>query len=354
VQGFVRDERDETREEYRDQYFQQSKTRWPHGPGRSPHEGGPLVVRWRSYHMDLKDLRYTIAVADEGSFTRAAGRLRLAQQALSKQIANLERELQVRLFDRMPRGTRLTPAGTAFVEAARVTLAQSLRAMADARSTNRYESQVLRIGIAPGSVPAYETAAAFSFFRRRQPPVRIEVLETAPLALAEALRDGTIDLAILASPPDDSGEMAGECVAERPLGAVLPAMHPLAVGEVVRLRDLVDLPLIIFGRDADPVGYDTLVQKMARRGLRPRLADVRAGGPPGLVGPLVAEGEAWALASADCAWPLYERIPGLAFRHFADVPILEQRWIVWLGDAASPLVAQFTATWKTLHDPVLT
>lgn len=226
--------------------------------------------------------------------------------------------------------------------------------MAHARSTNRSESQVLRIGIAPGSVLAHETAAAFSFFRRRQPPVRIEVLETAALALIDAVRDGSIDLAILCSPPDDSGEMAGECVAERPLGAVLPAVHPLAVGEVVRLRDLVDLPLITFGRDDDPAGHDALVQALARRGLKPRLADVRAGGPPGLVGPLVAEGEAWTLASVDCAWPLYERIPGLAFRHFADTPILEQRWIVWLYDAASPLVAQFTATWKTLHDPVLT
>jgi DNA-binding transcriptional LysR family regulator len=304
--------------------------------------------------MDLKDLRYAIAVADEGSFTRAAARLHLAQQALSKQIGDLERELRVRLFDRMPRGTRLTPAGAAFVEAARSTLAQSERAMAHARSTNRYESQLLRIGIAPCSILAHEAAATFSFFRRRQPPVRIEVLETAPLALIEAVRDGSLDLAILCSPPDDSGEMAGECIAERPLGAVLPATHRLAISDVVRLRDLVDLPLITFGRDEDPVGYDTLVQAMARRGLKPRLADVCAGGPPGLVGPLVAEGEAWALATADCSWPLYERIPGLAFRQFADAPILEQRWIVWRYDAPSALVGQFTALWKTLHGDWIT
>ncbi|HTD59959.1 MAG TPA: LysR family transcriptional regulator [Gemmatimonadaceae bacterium] len=295
--------------------------------------------------MDLKDLRYAIAVADEGSFTRAAARLRLAQQALSKQIGDLERELEVRLFDRMPRGTRLTPAGAAFVEAARSTLAQSQRAMAYARTTNRRESQLLRVGLTPGSVLAGSAAAAFSFFRRRHPMVRIDVLESAPMALIDAIRDGTIDLAILCSPPDDSGEMAGECIAERPLGAVLPATHPLAEGDVVRLRDLVDLPLITFGREADPGGYDALVQALARRGLKPRLADVRASGPPSLIGPIVAEGDAWALATADCSWPVYERIPGLAFRHFADAPILEQRWILWLYDTASPLVAQFTAMW---------
>jgi DNA-binding transcriptional LysR family regulator len=299
--------------------------------------------------MDLKDLRYSIAVADEGSFTRAAARLNLAQQALSKQIGDLERELQVRLFDRMPRGTRLTPAGAAFVEAARATLAQSQRAMAHARTTNRRESQVLRVGLTPSSVLAGDAATSFSFFRRRQPLVGIEVMESAPLALIDAVREGTIDLAILCSPPDDSGEMAGECIAERPLGAVLPALHPLAETDVVRLRDLVDLPLITYGRDADPVGYDALVQALARRGLKPRLADVRAGGPPGLIGPLIAEGEAWALATADYSWPLYERTPGLVFRDFADSPIFEQRWILWLHDTPSHLVRQFTEMWKTLH-----
>ncbi|HZS60175.1 MAG TPA: LysR family transcriptional regulator [Gemmatimonadaceae bacterium] len=299
--------------------------------------------------MDLKDLRYAIAVADEGSFTRAAARLHLAQQALSKQIGNLERELEVRLFDRMPRGTRLTPAGAAFVEAARATLAQSQRAMAHARGMSRHESGVLRVGLTASSVLAGHAAAAFSFFRRRHASVRIEVMETAPLALIDAVRDGAVDLAILCSPPDASGEMAGACIAERPLGAVLPATHPIAGSDVVRLRDLVDLPLITYGRDADPVGYDTLVQALARRGLKPRLADVRAGGPPSLIGPLVAEGEAWTLATADCSWPLYERTPGLVFRDFADSPIFEQRWILWLHDTPSPLVSQFTDMWKTLH-----
>lgn len=299
--------------------------------------------------MDLKDLRYAIAIADEGSFTRAAARLHLAQQALSKQIGDLERELQVRLFDRLPRGTRVTPAGAAFVEAARATLAQSLRAMAHARNTNRRESQVLRIGLTSSSALAGDAAVAFSFFRRRQPLTHIEVLEMAPRALLEAVRDGTIDLALLCSPPDDSGDMGGECIAEHPLGAVLPATHELAVAEVVRLRDLVDLPLITFGREADPASYDALLQALARRGLRPRLADVRAGGPPSLIGPLVAEGEAWTLATAACSWPLYERTPGLVFRDFADTPIFEQRWILWLHDAPSPLVNEFTEMWKTLH-----
>jgi DNA-binding transcriptional LysR family regulator len=304
--------------------------------------------------VDLKDLRYAIAVADDGSFTRAAARLHLAQQALSKQIGDLERELDVRLFVRMPRGIRLTAAGAAFVEAGRATLAQSQLAMAHARSTERRELQILRVGLIPCPTLAEAAVAPLRSLRQRHALVRIEVLETSALALLSAVRDGVIDLAIVSSPPDDSGEITGECVWQRPLGAVLPAEHPLAAREIVRLRDLVDLPLITFGRDADPPGYDW--RALARRGLKARFADVRASEPE-LVGPFVAAGEGWTLATADGSWPVYARIPGVVFRHFMDEPILEQRWILWLYGEPSPLVGQFTALWKTLHgvpagDPV--
>ena len=95
--------------------------------------------------MDLRDLRYAIAIADEGGFTRAAVRLNLAQQALSKQIRDLELELNVQLFVRTPRGARLTTAGAAFVDAARVALADTDRAMARARSVQRQETDTLRL-----------------------------------------------------------------------------------------------------------------------------------------------------------------------------------------------------------------
>lgn len=296
--------------------------------------------------MDLKDLRYAIAVAEEGSFTRAAARLHLAQQALSKQIGDLERELNVRLFVRAARGTRLTPAGAAFMEDARTTLAQSQRAMARARSTERRESQMIRVGLTPCAPLAEAAATPLRCFHQRNPLLHIDVLQMARLELRSALRNGGIDLAIVCSPPDDSGAIAGACVWERPLGAVLPATHPLAAQEVVRLRDLAELPLITFERDTDPLVYDVLLGELAHRGLRPRLADVRADGPPGLVGPFVAAGEGWTLATAEGSWPLYERIPGLVFRRFADAPILARRWILWLYDAPSPLVGQFIAMWS--------
>ena len=296
--------------------------------------------------MDLKDLRDAIAVAEEGSFTRAAARLHLAQQALSKQIIDLERELNVRLFVRGARGTRLTPAGAAFLEDARTTLAQSQRAMARARSTERREAQLIRVGLTPSSTLAEAAAAPLRCMRERDPLLQIDVLQMARLELRSALRDGSLDLAVVCSPPDDSGAIAGECVWERPLGAVLPATHPLAAQEAFRLCELVDLPLITFGRDTDPLVYDTLLGALAHRGLQPRLADVRADGPPGLIGPFVAAGDGWTLAAKEDSWPQYERIPGLVFRRFTDPPILAQRWVLWLSDVPSPFVGQFIAAWS--------
>jgi DNA-binding transcriptional LysR family regulator len=295
--------------------------------------------------VDLKDLRYAIAVAEEGSFTRAAARLHLAQQALSKQIIDLERELNVRLFVRGARGTRLTSAGAAFMEDARTTLAQSQRAMARARSTERREAQLIRVGLTPSSTLAEAAAAPLRRVHQHNPLLQLDVLQMTRLELRSALRDGSLDLAVVCSPPDDSGAIAGECVWERPLGAVLPATHPLAAQDAFRVRELVDLPLITFGRDTDPLVYDTLLGALAHRGLRPRLADVRADGPPGLIGPFVAAGEGWTLATEEDSWPLYERISGLVFRHFADSPILAQRWVLWLSDAPSPLIHQFIAAW---------
>jgi DNA-binding transcriptional LysR family regulator len=299
--------------------------------------------------VDLKDLRYAVAIAEEGSFTRAAARLNLAQQALSKQIRDLEHELTVRLFVRLPRGARVTAAGARFVEDARRTLAESQRAVARVRSMARGEAQRFRVGLVSCPVLAGTTAAALTCVRRRHTLAAIEVLDLSPMALVSALRDGTIDVAVGTSLPEGDADVTGECVWARPFGAVLPAGHPIAPQEVVQWRDLADLSLITFSRGSDPVAFDALVRALSRRGLEPRIADAQVGGPPSLVGAFIADGEGWTLATAEGSWPFYQRVPGLAFRRFADTPILAEGWILWSREHCSPLVRQFVATWKDLQ-----
>ncbi|GEM_PF-595609 len=299
--------------------------------------------------MDLKDLRYAVAIADEGSFTRAAARLNLAQQALSKQIRDLERELTVRLFVRLPRGARLTTAGARFVADARRTLAESQRAVARARSVARDEAQHLRVGLGSCAVLAARTASTLTALRRRHTLAAIEVLDLAPAALIPALRDGTVDVAVGTALPESEADVTGERVWARPYCAVLPANHPLAAREVVGWRDLGDLPLITFVRHSDPGAYDALVRALSRRGVDPRVADMQVGGPPSLVGAFIAEGAGWALATAEGAWPLYRSQRGLVLRAFADTPILAEGWLLWSREHCSPFAREFVATWKGLE-----
>lgn len=302
--------------------------------------------------MELRDLRYAIAIADEGGFTRAAARLNLVQQALSKQIGALERELGVLLFVRVPRGTRLTPAGAAFVEGARVALADSERAVARARCTGRQEAKSLRLGLMPCPTLAAAATPPLQCFRRENPYVSVEVVQVTTNNLFAAIHDGTIDVAIAYVPPDESAQIIGECVWEQPLGAVLPACHPLAIREDLTLSDLADLPLIIFERDADPVGYDAIIRALSDRGLKPRIANVRAAGPPELIGTLVTDGVGWTLATLDRLWPLYARIRGLVFRSLAGSPLVWRQWNLWLAGQGSPLIDQFERAWSMVRDTI--
>jgi len=247
----------------------------------------------------------------------------------------------------------LTAAGVAFVDAARIALADTDRAMARARSAERQETDTLRLGLMPCPTLAEAATEALRRFREHHPFVRIDIVQVTWYHLFAAIRDGTIDIAIGYVPPDQSGPVVGECVWERPLGVVLPAAHRLATREELRWRDLIDLPLITFARDVNPASYESLIQAMADRGLKPRLANVHADGPPILIGKVVAEGEAWTLATEDRSWPLYTGTPGLVFRSLADPPIIVQQWNLWLAGHFSPLVRDFESAWDTTRDSAI-
>ncbi|SCL66279.1 LysR family transcriptional regulator [Micromonospora chersina] len=188
--------------------------------------------------LDLRKVRYFVAVAEELSFIRAAERLHIAQPVLTRQIKVLERELGVELFTRSTRGTRLTPAGAEFLDEARAVLRSATAAQRRVRQTARGGSE-LTIGFMPGILPTATVRA----LRERFPELRVEVVRTCWDDQTEMVLDGRIDASFVRFPIDPRGLTVIPLYTE-PRVVVLPAGHPLADRERVGLADLALLDLL--------------------------------------------------------------------------------------------------------------
>ncbi|MGA8113240.1 MAG: LysR family transcriptional regulator [Actinocatenispora sp.] len=203
--------------------------------------------------MDLQQMRYVVAVAETNSFTRAAERCLVVQSALSHQIARLERELGARLFERTSRRVRLTPAGDAFLPAARQCLDAAERAAAEVAAAVGEVRGRLAVGLIP-TAAAVDIPGALRTFRQRYPHVRIGLRVGASEDLIEQVRQGALDVAFLGLPTTASpqGVAAHELARDRLVAVVAPD-HPLAGEPAVELRRLssevfVDLPAGTAGR----------------------------------------------------------------------------------------------------------
>ncbi|MEU0811856.1 LysR family transcriptional regulator [Streptomyces sp. NPDC005970] len=203
--------------------------------------------------MELQQMRYVVAVAETNSFTRAAERCLVVQSALSHQIARLERELGARLFERTSRRVRLTPAGEAFLPAARQCLGAAERAAAEVAAAVGEVRGRLAVGLIP-TVTAADIPEALRDFRGRYPQVRVNLRVGASDDLVEQVRQGSIDVAFLGLPTTarPQGVAAHELARGRLIAVVAPD-HPLAAEPAVDLRRLssevfVDLPAGTAGR----------------------------------------------------------------------------------------------------------
>jgi DNA-binding transcriptional LysR family regulator len=222
--------------------------------------------------MELRHLRYFVAVAEELHFRRAAERLHVAQPAVSEQVRKLEQELGVRLFDRTQRSVSLTIAGTALLEEARHVLRHAEVACQAARSAGDRATMRLRIGYLadslPGSVPRALRQLAVS-----TPTVQVD-LETGPaLRLIEELRARRLDAVVAALPAPTNG------LRVTPLGdqhalAVLPVTHPHAVDDAVALDLLAPERLVVLPREVNPAFHNAVVGICRDAGLAPTLVTV--------------------------------------------------------------------------------
>lgn len=196
--------------------------------------------------MELQQLRYAVAVAEERNFTRAAERCHVVQSALSHQIKALERELGLPLFVRNSRRVEVTPAGEAFVAGARASLGAADRAVADATAAMGQIRGTLTIGLIP-TVTALDVPAALGVFHRAHPTVRIAVREGGSDEFIAAIADGHMDVAVLGLPDMFSLKNVSTRVLARERHiALMPDGHRLATRRRLRLTDLVDESFVDF------------------------------------------------------------------------------------------------------------
>ncbi|MFD2473321.1 LysR family transcriptional regulator [Amycolatopsis silviterrae] len=189
--------------------------------------------------MELRHLRYFVAVAEEGGFSAAARRLHVVQPTLSMQIRDLEHELGGPLFDRAGRQPRLTPAGAAFLAEARQVLAQAGRAQDTARSALRGETGSVRIGVAGAAVFGGFLTGLIRDFHQARPRVGIEVREAGPLKQRAAVLAGELDVGFsaLAAPSDDP-RLASIRASSVSFLVALPAGHRLAGHETLTAEQI--------------------------------------------------------------------------------------------------------------------
>src|SRR5215204_1148105 len=275
---------------------------------------------------ELRHLRTFLAVAEERNFTRAAERLHLAQQAVSKAVAQLERELGVELLERTTREVRLTPAGAALLAAGPDALGAVERAFAAALEVGRGLAGTVRLGVSPAlGMPVLD--AATRALREDAPDVEVAFLEVRPAQTERLLRERTVDLVLTRTartrPDVDSAAL-------RPTPAVLavPDGHPLATRDAVRLAELDGARLLVWSRRGTPY-TDLLLARVAAGGARVHPVQSRVTGTHGLAD--LQERDAVAIVPV--GWP--ER-PGVRFVALADEVTLPLT-ILW--PAGSPPAA---------------
>ena len=288
--------------------------------------------------MELRHLRYFVAVAEELNFTRAAGKLRLAQPSLTRQIRNLEEELGVRLLDRTRNQVSLTEEGRRFLIDARRLVALSLESVKSVQQFSRGESGQLNLGYL-FKFNFDLLPATLATFYQTCPEIAVNLFDMSPAEQLRALEARKIDLGFVGlRPPAASKNMAAlawECVARHKVVVVLPVRHPLAKKSRIKMADLKPLFFVAMSEETHPGSRDWLTSLCLGSGFTPRiLQDVNL--ESGLM-TFVAEGLGVTLAREQIKNLPH---PGVAFRPLATAEKADY-WIAWNRENRSNALRQY-------------
>lgn len=222
--------------------------------------------------MELRYLRYFVAVAEARHFTRAAEKLGISQPPLSQQIKKFEQEIGTPLFKRLTRGVEMTEAGKALYKDARQILQQTDMALDKAKSIARGEKGSFNVGFSSSASFHPAVLALLHAYQHRYPNVLVIPQEdNSPTLLAE-LHDRNIDLVFLRLPCNVGDDVNGEILAEESMQLVLPANHALGRKKRIQLSELHQEPLIIFPRDVCPGLHDMIIRSCYLSGYGPKLS----------------------------------------------------------------------------------
>ena len=286
--------------------------------------------------MQLRHLRYFIAIAEEGSVLGAARRLHVAQPSISKQIHDLEREVGCALFERVARGVRLTAAGSAFLAEARNTVESASRAIMFARvacQTQTVAVALPKLVLNPPIVPEL-----LGRFRDVHPDCKVHVHLLSDKHQRAALRGQTIIAAV-----DWVVESQIEDFASLPLldatmeGALLSSRHPLAHQSSISLQDLKPMTRLYRPRRSADLMYHSLRSALLARGLKPtyqRASSMEAGA----VTSQIAGGDCYVLCSQMVARHYINASDAVTFRPFVEEPIPAWLMLYWRRDDQTPML----------------
>ncbi|EMJ5248003.1 TPA: LysR family transcriptional regulator [Klebsiella aerogenes] len=284
-------------------------------------------------NIELRHLRYFVAVAEELHFGRAAARLNISQPPLSQQIQILEQQIGARLFARTNRSVSLTAAGVQFLADSRQILTQVEDAAARAGRLHHGETGELRIGFTSSAPFIKAVSDTLSTFRRRFPDVHIQTRETNTREQIVPLNEGALDLGLMRNTqlPDT---LCWERVLREPLLAMVPSDHPLARQQSVSLLELAREPFVFFDPHVGTGLYDDILGLMRRYGTTPVITQ-EVGEAMTIIG-LVASGLGVSILPAS-----FKRVQlnEMRWLPISEPDAVSEMWLVWAKHREQGLAA---------------
>ncbi|MCO3732639.1 LysR family transcriptional regulator [Pseudomonas aeruginosa] len=287
--------------------------------------------------MELRHLRYFIAVAEELHFGRAAERLGISQPPLSQQIQALEEEIGARLFERTNRRVELTDAGRLFLDESRQVLAQVDKAVLLARRAHLGELGELKIGFTSSAPFTSTIPSSIHAFRKAYPDVHLDLQEMSSRQVLKALLEESLQVGVIRPLALPDAVHWVELFRE-PLVAVLRADHPLAAGseDGLAIAALAEEPFVFFPRSYSTGLYDQVIALTRQAGFSPRIAQ-EASEAMTIIG-LVSAGLGVSILPASFR---RTRVDGVVYRTLSDPEATTAVWLVRRQNEGSPLALSF-------------